>query len=497
MGYPRGSKNPIYAYKNFADYRSKMGRQKFSSKTVLYGRNMLITEYLWTYHWLLHPPAKGERIPVGKEREQWEKGHDGKWKPHPVYRTRKQVSSHIQVLKKFFETLVTFHFFFPGKKDARDEDKKLVKEEEDRESFKNNRVLISITDGRLPDERPNYEYFARLLNADNDVFLRPKQCFIYVSSSKVSLKEKHVTNEEGTNKKQITGHTVDGHCLNEADYPHLKLNESKDYKDLCRAGNRPSVLLHEYTRPLAQKESTSVKDVCNRWEARFPELKDKLVAALDDVNPSDERTSRCVVGPCDTFHFDVVLDLHATSKFPTGSELNGMVELAINRGDLHGHSWRSVTCVDKPEELHMGGGDQDQGEPEFWDRTDPINVVPPHRIGCPNNSNNASSAVRPARPCDCAGRGARDTIVVPFPAHSWANTFIKLAPYVTAEREKKERERATKEAGLPRGRAEHEAARIKKENEEAAAASPSGSHGKPRMPTPKDLLTQVAMYQEI
>ncbi|KAI1630588.1 hypothetical protein F4809DRAFT_268262 [Biscogniauxia mediterranea] len=501
MGYSRGSQNPIYAYKHFADYRNKvmqkelekeqpiwplwledafldalllipqMGRKKFSSKTILYGRNMLITEYLWIYHWLLHPPREGERIP---DRKQRDKGPNRE--AHPMYRTRKQVSSHIQVLKGFFQTLVTFHFIFPSKKDAKEEDKKLMKEDEDTESFKNNRVLISIADGRLPDERPNYEYFARLLSADNDVFLRPKQCWIFVSSSKVSLREKHVTTEEGTTKKQVTGYTADRRCLEEADYPHLKLNDSKDYKDLPRTGERPTVLLHEYTRALSQKESSSVKDISNKWDVRFPDLKEKLVAALDDTRPSDERTSRCVVGPCDTFHFEVVLDLHSTSMFPDGTELNGMVELSINRPDLHNHSWRSITSVVKPEELYMS-----EEEPEFWERANPVEVAVSHRVGCNG-----------VGPCDCAGRGSRDTICVPFPAHSWASTFIKLAPYVTAERERVSRERAAREAGSLRGgRAEREAARLKKESDDTS----SSHHSK--KPTPKELLSQVAMYQEV
>ncbi|KAI1801199.1 hypothetical protein F4811DRAFT_574362 [Daldinia bambusicola] len=501
MGYPRGSKNPIYAYKHFADYRNKvmqkelekeqpiwplwledafldalllipqMGRKKFSSKTILYGRNMLITEYLWIYHWLLHPPQNGEAIP---NRQQREKGPDGK--PHPMYRGRKQVSSHIQVLKGFFATLVTFHFIFPSKRDAKEEDRKLIRDDDDTESFKNNRVLISIADGRLPDERPNYEYFARLLSADNDVFLRPKQCWIFVSSSQVILKEKHVKMDDGTTKKQVTGCTPSGHCLGESDYPHLKLNDGKEYKDLPRNGDQPTVLLHEYTRPLAQKESASIKDISNRWDVHFPELREKLLAALEDTHPSDERTSRCVVGPCDTFQFEVTLDLHATSKFPDGSELNGMVELSINRPELHNHSWRSVTSVVKPDELHISGS-----EPDFWDRSNPVEVIVSHRVGCNGIGR-----------CDCASRGSRDTIGVPFPAASWANTFIKLAPYVTAERERRERKGREQDSnrGSRPSRAERESARTKKED----SASDKGGN---KMPTPKELLSQVAMYQEI
>ncbi|KAJ8109512.1 hypothetical protein ONZ43_g6115 [Nemania bipapillata] len=462
MSNTRGRKNPIYHHKNFADYRNKvmqkeldkeqpvwpdwledafldalllipqLGRKKFSSKTILYGRNMLITEYLWIYHWTLHPPKKGERIPC-------------------------------------------VHFIFPRQKDGLDDDKKLVKEEEDTESFKNNRVLISIADGRLPDERPNYEYFSRLLNAENDVFIRPKQCWIFVSSSKIALKEKHIPLEDGSTQKHIIGNHPDGLCLTETDYPHLKLNESKEYKDLPRQGNQPTVLLHEYTRTLAQKESSSVKEISSRWDVKFPELREKLTAALDDVQPSDEQTSRCVVGPCDTFHFETVLDLHSTSKFPPGSDLNGLVEFTISKPDLHNHSWRSRTCVIKPDELYMS-----DVENEFWEESSAIDVIPSHRVGCPG-----------AGRCDCTARGSRDTISIPFPAVSWANTFIKLAPYVTAEREKRDRDRATRSAASLSGRAEREAARMKKENEE------NSSHAKSKGPSPKDLLAQVAMYQEI
>ncbi|KAI0199777.1 hypothetical protein F4808DRAFT_199360 [Astrocystis sublimbata] len=523
MGHARGRKNPIYHHKNFADYRNKvmqkeldkedpvwpdwleeafldalllipqLGRKKFSSKTILYGRNMLITEYLWTYHWTVHPAKKGERIPCGKDREKT------KYQPgHSLYRSRKQVSSHIQVLKGFFPTLPTFHYIFPRQKDTMDEDKKLLKEDEDTESFKNNRVLISIADGRLPTERPNYEYFSRLLNAENDVFIRPKQCWVYVSSHKLNLKEKHVTSEDGTAKKQRTANHPEGICLTETDYPHLKFNESKDYKDLPRLGNRPAVLLHEYTRALAQKESSSVKDIAGRWDVRFPELREKLMAALDDVQPSDERTSRCVVGPCDTFHFETVLDLHATSKFPSGSDLTGSVEFTISRPDLHRHNWRSRTCVIKPEELYVS-----DGEEEYWEENGTIDVKPAHRVSCTGVGR-----------CDCTARGSRDTIQIPFAANSWASTFVKLAPYVTAERERKERGKAAKaaaeavaeavaELASVSGRAEREAARMKKEDAEREVArlkkeiEEASSHPKSRGPAPMDLLGQVAMYQEV
>jgi transcriptional enhancer factor len=60
-----------------------MGRQKFSYRGKLHGRNELIKEYLWI--------AYLESLPAGQP-------------PDPTMaRTRKQVSSHIQVLKAFFK----------------------------------------------------------------------------------------------------------------------------------------------------------------------------------------------------------------------------------------------------------------------------------------------------------------------------------------------------------------------------------------------------------
>ncbi|KAG4222653.1 hypothetical protein PC116_g28873 [Phytophthora cactorum] len=153
-----------------------------------------------------------------------------------------------------------------------------------------------------------------------------------------------------------------------------------------------------------------------------------------------------------------------------------MVELSINRPELHNHSWRSVTSVVKPDELHISGS-----EPDFWDRSNPVEVIVSHRVGC-------NGIAR----CDCASRGSRDTIGVPFPAASWANTFIKLAPYVTAERERRERRGREQDAnrGSRPSRAERENARMKKED----STSDKGGN---KMPTPKELLSQVAMYQEI
>ncbi|RYO85222.1 hypothetical protein DL764_009207 [Monosporascus ibericus] len=443
-----------------------------------------------------------------------------------MLRRRKQVSSHIQVLKGFFYTLPTcvnpqhrrmrlqmltvmqVHFIFPGKKDPSEDDRKLIRGDEDIETFKNNRVLLSIADGRLPDERPNYDYFARLLSADNDIFLRPKQCWIFVSSSKVTLKEKHVTAEDGTTRKQISGYDPDGRrVVGEADYPHLRLNEDKDYKNMRLNEDRPGILLHEYTRALTQKESCCVKEISNKWCDRFPELAEKLGAALRGARASDERTSRCVLGPCDTFHFEVVLDLHS-KQFPSGSELNGVVELSISRPDLQNHRWRTVTTVVKPESLYL-----DDSEPDYHDRDSPVDVIASHRAGCTAAAQRGAGGGGGV--CDCAVRGSRDTLSVRFPASSWANTLFRLAPFVSAMREERERERekANKDqrerpGGASRPRVKQEEANNRNASSSShrpSSSSPQSSSHQKRFPAPSgtkkkelmDLLQGVAMYQEI
>lgn len=403
------------------------------------------------------------------------------------------------------------HFIFPSKKDSKEDDRRFAKEDEDTESFKNNRVLIAIADGRLPDERPNYDYFARLLAADADVNLRPKQCWIFVSSSGVTLRERHVPAEDGAGgagRKQIAGYDSTGRrILSEAEYPHLRLNEDKEYKNLSCHGE-PTVLLHEYTRTLTQKESCSVREISNNWSVRFPDLAEKLSTALGGssnssgadarqgaVPAADERTSRCVVGPCDTFHFEVVLDLHANAKFPEGSHCNGVVELAISRPDLHGHSWRSVTTVVKPDALYF-----DDKEPDYHDRASPVDVIPSHRVGCP--------AAAPNFPCDCIARGSRDTIGVRFPASSWANTFVMLAPHVSAYREEQAREREWASQNQRKGGSRSRGKQQQKDEDESTSSpssAPQQQQQQKKSPRPDgskkkaliDLLSEVAMYQEI
>ncbi|RYP29506.1 hypothetical protein DL767_006696 [Monosporascus sp. MG133] len=252
---------------------------------------------------------------------------------NPIYAHKRLANYRMKVLEKEHEKEALIwpawleNAFLDAKGDI-DDYRSFMKGDENPKTFRDNQVLISIANGHLPNERPNYEYFARLLDADNDVFLRPKQCWI----------------------------------LNQADYSHFGLDDRKDYKAFLSTGGHSTVLLHEYTRTLSQRGSSSVRNISDKWGILFPEFQKRLDAALNDTLPSQEQTSRCVMGPCDTFHLEVALDLHSNPKFPAGSKLNVMVELSVSRPDLYNHAWKSVTSVIKLDALCLS-----DSEPKLWD----------------------------------------------------------------------------------------------------------------------------------
>jgi transcriptional enhancer factor len=148
--------------------------------------------------------------------------------------------------------LLAVHFFFPRQSDEKDDRHQGKEDKADLESFKNNKVLIALAEGRLPEERPNYDYFARLLAAESEVFVRPKTCWIYVSSSEVTLSSdcKEATARDGT-VLSADAFTPDGRRLEcKGDYPHLILNSNEETRrDLCNGkdSRQSKHLLHEYT----------------------------------------------------------------------------------------------------------------------------------------------------------------------------------------------------------------------------------------------------------
>lgn len=75
-----------------------MGRRKFYMSNKQHGRNMIISEYIW-HRWLATQPNP-ELINKILDDSLPDKDPN---KYHPMYRKRKQVSSHIQVQKSFFK----------------------------------------------------------------------------------------------------------------------------------------------------------------------------------------------------------------------------------------------------------------------------------------------------------------------------------------------------------------------------------------------------------
>lgn len=276
--------------------------------------------------------------------------------------------------------------------------------------------------------------------------MRPKSCWIYVSHSGVTLSDncRKAYTQQGT-CLEADGYADDGTRLElKGEFPHLVLNGNKDVRrDLQRdvPDRAPTHLLHEYTKTLSQTESGSVRDVSRKWERRFPGLFAHLTRALDDTDRSHEQTARCVIGPSDVIHMDVVLDLHSTSGFPEGTSLNGDVAFGIGRRDLLSHSWSSKTCVVKPRELYYGG-------PETTDWSEPCEL-------------------RPA---------SADTLKIPFPADSLARAFVQLAKYVTADR-------GRAEPGEP--------------GTETAKGGGGRTKAAAKTPTALSMLEQMAVYQEI
>ena len=107
------------------------------------------------------------------------------------------------------------HFFFPGKEKKDDR-----KDPLEQESFKDNPVLRALAQDKLPNERPNYEYFAQLLASDSLVTIRPSSCWILISSATVSVET------EGPRRGE--GYKSDGQRLDPDKYPHLPLNLARD-----------------------------------------------------------------------------------------------------------------------------------------------------------------------------------------------------------------------------------------------------------------------------
>ncbi|KAK3996861.1 hypothetical protein QBC44DRAFT_339050 [Cladorrhinum sp. PSN332] len=402
----------------------QMKRKKYTMKQTQYGRNMLIGEYLWI--------AYRQSLPPGVE-------------PDPqMFRERKQVSSHIQVLKKFIETNRCFHFLFGARSDDKDNDNDNV----ETISLKNNPILIALSEGRLPEERPNYEHYAKILALNDQVTVRPKRCWIFVSNQDVAVRE------DGSGLVTTTSDRLD-----ENEYPHLARNLERESWAKEEQQIFKGALLHEFTKEMQQTEANSVAYLSKKWEVSFPELHRRLKSICNTTSDS-----RCTI-----LHMNVTLEVKDKRGFPSNSELNSWVEMNIEQPVLLNHRWKVYTRLVRPKELIYS--QRDSNSEGLYETTAEIAIQYQHRPGCEGPRHCMSQRCR------------RDWVTVPFPADVWAETLTNCAEYpahpFVADSKIHDREREQKRADG--------------DDEEV---SKSGRRTR-QPPTQMDLVPKIAMMQEI
>ncbi|KAG6008750.1 hypothetical protein E4U21_003947 [Claviceps maximensis] len=407
-----------------------MGRRKFSMGGKLHGRNMLISEYIFVICVAILGSKEIFRIDNSNESiEQM---------------GRKQVSSHMQVVKKFFEDLRCFHFLFPAeeKREPGSTNSDDYFDDEEQESFKSNPVLTALAEGRVPDVKPNYEYFSQLLALQSSICARPKTCEIFVSSSEIKIRDEVAYDAHDT-------------PLDQASFPHL--NKYSNCDDSPNVLGK-DVLLHEYTRSLDRTTSASAKTVTRRWQKDAPAMYETL-----DLPSRDEES--LLLEMCAT------LDLHEHAKFPSGSELTGFVEVAITQPALQNHRWKCITRLTRPSELHSD--DTKQGV-----YTNDSGI---HRRGCSDAKVD----------CDCHSRPRQD-IHVPFPAVEWASILSMAVQYPDVEHQRMKEKRRKHADGEAKKELDRAGSKRKRSEDDGDAASWAR-----RELTGSDLICKVAMYQEL
>ncbi|KYK54673.1 hypothetical protein DCS_06633 [Drechmeria coniospora] len=410
-----------------------MGRRKFSMGGKLHGRNMLISEYIFVI--CVAVLGSKEIFRIDNSNESIEQ------------MGRKQVSSHMQVVKKFFEDLRCFHFLFPSeeKKEPGSTNSDDYYDEEEQESFKSNPVLTALAEGRVPDVKPNYEYFSQLLALQSAICVRPKTCEVFVSSSDIKIRDDVAYDAHNT-------------PLDQASFPHL--NKYRNCDDSPNVLGK-DVLLHEYTRSLDRTTSACVKTVTRRWQKDAPAMYETL-----DLPSRDE--------DCLLLEMCATIELHEHAKFPSGSELTGFVEVSVGGQPglqgLQNHRWKCITRLTRPAELHS-----DEGKQGVYTNDSGI-----HRRGCNDSKSD----------CDCHGRPRTD-IHVPFPAVEWASILSMAVQYPDVEHQRmKEKRRRT--ADGDKKELERAGSKRKRSEDEGDAAFWTR-----REPTGSDLICKVAMYQEL
>jgi transcriptional enhancer factor len=315
-------------------------------------------------------------------------------------------------------------------------------DEEEQESFKSNPVLTALAEGRVPEVKPNYEYFSQLLALQSSICTRPKTCEIFVSSSDIKMRDD-------------VAYDAHDAPLDQASFPHL--NKYTNCDDSPNVLGK-DVLLHEYTRSLDRTTSACVKTVTRRWQKEAPAMHETL-----ELPGRDE--------DCLLLEMCATLELHEHAKFPSGSELTGFVEVAITQPALQNHRWKCITRLTRPAELHS-----DDGKEGVYTNDSGI-----HRRGCSDSKVD----------CDCHNRPRQD-IHVPFPAVEWASILSMAVQYPDVEHQRLKEKRRKYADGEGKKELERAGSKRKRSEDEGDAASWAR-----RDLTGSDLICKVAMYQEL
>ncbi len=344
-------------------------------------------------------------------------------------------------------TLPTVHFVFGQRKEGGDKD------DIETVSLKNNPVLVALAEGRLPDERPNYEYYGQILALNEQVQFRPKRCWIFVSHQDVVVGEDRAGYLPTTSSK-----------LGEGEYPHLGRNLERETWAKEEQQFFKGALLHEFTKEMHQVSSSSVKGLSKKWESAFPDLHQRLKAV----------TSTTTDARCDLLHLHATLELNEKRNFPAGSSLSSWVEINIEQPRLLNHRWRVETRLVRPDELSCSN--DDSASKVIQEQHKEFTLKYQHRPGCDGLRNDGGRGH-----CDCLSQrsrrdGAMIPFPVPFPADAWAQTLTNCAEFPPHPFSDK---RHGRDSGLA-------------DDEE----KPRGRR-RSKQPTQMDLVPKIAMMQEI
>ncbi|TAQ86564.1 hypothetical protein B7494_g5123 [Chlorociboria aeruginascens] len=274
-GNPDESKWPEVLENAFLDalleIPAHMGRRKFSYQGKPHGRNELIAEYLWI--------AYLQSLPPGSQ-------------PDPTMRRgRKQVSSHIQVLKGFLKDSPAYERLFPGNKCPKNGFQ---------DSFKENPCLVALSQGRLPNKRNDDSYGSSNISLGTaHEPLRPSLFWLLIAS-------KSVDNVDGNGRFK---------------------SEDQLYLD--------GSILHKYSGLSMQRPRENLECIPN-WRQKFPNLNDLYIT--NNLN-------------CDLIHMDVSLEL-LPNHVPDGSELCTRLEMSMPGRESSRCRWQSVTSLTKPEDFY-------------------------------------------------------------------------------------------------------------------------------------------------